>query len=330
MNLFTYVLFVLVSCIYADINRKDSWKRRVRRDTVRDDERKWPNGVVPYVFAFGAGLQTRSAFKSAISEIEKVSCVRFVKRKYQKDYVKVITGDGCYSIIGRDGGEQNLSLGSGCYRKGIAIHEVMHVLGFFHEQSRLDRDKHVAVFYNNALLDSRRQFKKYKPYEGDTLNEPYDPDSIMHYGNKAFSRNGASTILFRKDITKKLGQRNKLSDIDKIQLNKLYRCSSQSRIKTERPPVNQTETNLVVEIDTCRDDPWSSFSGQCLFQSFMGSCFRSPQRMSYLCPRTCGFCRPTCIDTSEYCRFFSRYGYCQSNKVVRKRCKKTCKLCRTV
>lgn len=58
----------------------------------------------------------------------------------------------CYSLIGRDGGQQQLSLGVGCYRKGIAIHEVMHLLGFFHEQSRLDRDDHVTVNYGNAQL----------------------------------------------------------------------------------------------------------------------------------------------------------------------------------
>lgn len=57
----------------------------------------------------------------------------------------------CYSIIGRDGGRQDLSLGDGCYRKGIAVHETLHLLGFFHEQSRLDRDEHVTVHYYNTL-----------------------------------------------------------------------------------------------------------------------------------------------------------------------------------
>ena len=57
----------------------------------------------------------------------------------------------CYSMIGRDGGMQYLSLGSGCFRKGIAIHETMHLVGFFHEQSRLDRDRYVDVHYYNVL-----------------------------------------------------------------------------------------------------------------------------------------------------------------------------------
>ena len=57
----------------------------------------------------------------------------------------------CYSIVGRDGGRQDISLGYGCRTKGIAIHELLHTLGFFHEQSRTDRDKHVIIMQYNAL-----------------------------------------------------------------------------------------------------------------------------------------------------------------------------------
>lgn len=46
---------------------------------------------------------------------------------------------------------QDLSLGSGCRTKGIALHEIMHTLGFYHEQARLDRDKHIVVNYHNAI-----------------------------------------------------------------------------------------------------------------------------------------------------------------------------------
>ena len=52
-------------------------------------------------------------------------------------------------MIGRQGGKQQISLGRGCGYKGVAIHEMMHALGFYHEQSRLDRDNYITFNWNN-------------------------------------------------------------------------------------------------------------------------------------------------------------------------------------
>ena len=52
-------------------------------------------------------------------------------------------------MIGRRGGAQQISLAQGCLVKGIVIHEMMHVLGFFHEQSRRDRDNYIVIQFGN-------------------------------------------------------------------------------------------------------------------------------------------------------------------------------------
>lgn len=64
----------------------------------------------------------------------------------------------CWSYVGRYGGQQIVSLqapddtGSNCLgTDGRPIHELLHALGIFHEQSRADRDKFVKINFDNVI-----------------------------------------------------------------------------------------------------------------------------------------------------------------------------------
>ena len=53
-------------------------------------------------------------------------------------------------MLGKKGGrKQVISIGHRCDIKGIAIHEIMHALGFYHEQSRYDRDSYIKINWSN-------------------------------------------------------------------------------------------------------------------------------------------------------------------------------------
>ncbi|RXG70391.1 Zinc metalloproteinase nas-13 [Armadillidium vulgare] len=67
----------------------------------------------------------------------------------------------CSSSVGRVGGKQTVSLGAGCVYFGIILHELMHAVGFWHEQSRADRNDYVRINWGNIRNGMEYNFQKY-------------------------------------------------------------------------------------------------------------------------------------------------------------------------
>uniref|UniRef100_A0A914MS56 Metalloendopeptidase n=1 Tax=Meloidogyne incognita TaxID=6306 RepID=A0A914MS56_MELIC len=99
---------------------------------------------------------------------------------------------------------------------------MMHAVGFFHEQSRPDRDDFIAILWHNILPGMQGQFEKYSQTTIQTLGSDYDYGSIMHYGPNAFTRNGLPTIMPRRQAA--IGQRVGFSKLDAWKINTLYDC----------------------------------------------------------------------------------------------------------
>uniref|UniRef100_A0A914EE62 Metalloendopeptidase n=1 Tax=Acrobeloides nanus TaxID=290746 RepID=A0A914EE62_9BILA len=196
----------------------------IMRNAVRQTYLMWTDARIPYTISSQYSSFSRSKIAEAIEEYRRLTCIDFApKSAADQDYIHIVPDDGCYSLVGRVGGKQPVSLGDGCIQKGIIIHELMHAVGFFHEQSRADRDDYVIIHWENVETGLQDQFDKYSLSMIDHLGTKYDYGSVMHYAPTAFSKNGKATIEPRKKGAE-IGQRVGFSETDLYKVNKLYKC----------------------------------------------------------------------------------------------------------
>ncbi|XP_045683229.1 astacin-like metalloendopeptidase [Phyllostomus hastatus] len=189
---------------------------------------KWPKngGVVevPFLLSSKYDEPSRKVILQAFAEFERFTCVRFVAYNGQRDFISIVPMSGCFSSVGRSGGMQVVSLAPTCLQRGsgIVLHELMHVLGFWHEHSRADRDRYIRVNWNEILPGFEINFIKSR---SSNMLVPYDYTSVMHYGRLAFSRRGLPTITPLWDPSVHIGQRWNLSTSDITRVLRLYDCS---------------------------------------------------------------------------------------------------------
>ncbi|KAI4889310.1 hypothetical protein NFI96_011107, partial [Prochilodus magdalenae] len=177
---------------------------------------------VPYVIADHFSSRELQVIQRGLDSFAAVSCIRFIPRSSQRNYIHIQSLSGCYSYVGQIGFGQPLSLDrSGCVYHDIVQHELLHALGFNHEQTRSDRDDHIVVVWENIIEDMKYNFDKI-----NTLNQntPYDYNSVMQYFSTAFSKNGLPTMVPIPDNNVKLGEATEMSNNDVLRLQRLYQC----------------------------------------------------------------------------------------------------------
>lgn len=199
---------------------------------------RWPQGIVPYEIIGNFTDEEIAIIQTAIDEYHNRTCIRFVPHVNEDDYVQIENDStGCWSAVGRAGGRQSVNFQTpGCLRKiGTAIHELMHTLGFLHEQNREERDDYVVIKHENVRTTMIKNFRKVN--QTMAFGVGYDYGSIMHYSRKAFSINGRSTLKPIKKLRKgvQLGQRIAFSERDLIKINRMYNCTPEEESVSPLP-----------------------------------------------------------------------------------------------
>ncbi|XP_035219845.1 astacin-like metalloprotease toxin 5 [Stegodyphus dumicola] len=197
------------------------------RNAIVDSRQIWPGGVVPYVEDPGLKATVfKLTLQGAFDQYKRDTCIRFVPRTTEKDYIRLFPGQGCYSHVGKTGGQQPVSLGQGCGWMGTIVHELGHAIGFYHEQNRSDRDDWLIIYWENVKEGMEDQFFKLKPNQNQLLT-PFDYDSIMLYGSYTFSKDRKKLkTMVGKDgrFLQEVIAKYRLSKSDIKRINTLYKC----------------------------------------------------------------------------------------------------------
>lgn len=127
---------------------------------------RWPNKTIPFKFDPKFNKDQLKQLEKSIHYIQNSTCLRFIERTTQKDFLKFVSHPSrTSSMVGRVGGAQELKLATGKDGKGLIRgqhHELMHTFGFHHMHKVPERDKYIRVIWENVRPDKKDKLKVLK------------------------------------------------------------------------------------------------------------------------------------------------------------------------
>jgi len=201
---------------------------------------RWPNRIIPYKIEPGYSKKEQGVIHAAMRMWMNKTCIRFVeagspeaKSTGHNHTIWFGDGDGCETYLGYIHGQfknldhkVTLSRNENCVRVKTVAHELGHVIGLHHEQTRKDRDRYVRVIYENIPPDHHKEFDSRKAKDYSSFGTPYDYCSIMHYRAKQFGGGSFSIVPLDLGYISVIGQGKDISYNDATIVNKMYKCGN--------------------------------------------------------------------------------------------------------
>ncbi|XP_030831462.1 zinc metalloproteinase nas-13-like [Strongylocentrotus purpuratus] len=298
---------------------------RAKRNALRDRGMRWVNGVVPYVIDNRYDYGTRARITRAMERYHETTCIRFVERTRETDYIYIFPGNGCYSLVGRVGGQQQVSLGNGCTTNlGTIIHELMHAVGFHHEQTRTDRDTYVYIYFNNIIQGKKRDLCLEYNFDNRPSSLATRDSSSTTVPISVTTTSTNSTFYYECDgntVDPTLPE-----EVDCVDSNQncpgwadAGYCATNSwmiancKLSCAVCVITPTPTPGTGGNDDCKD-----MNDNCAGWANAGECQANPSWMLPNCPVSCDQCETVnpgenCIDMNENCAIWAKYRQCTEN-----------------
>uniref|UniRef100_A0A336MZ71 Metalloendopeptidase n=1 Tax=Culicoides sonorensis TaxID=179676 RepID=A0A336MZ71_CULSO len=209
--------------------------RPVGRNGLRSKSARWPLGVIPYRVSSDHFTEKElKKIQMVIDEYNSKTCLELRPMiDSDENWIDIVNSyAGCWSSVGMQGGGQILNLQTPmCIRNGTIRHEMLHAIGFEHQQSSSNRDKFLKINWENINDNKKHNFIKYPESRVGNFGMEYDYSSIMHYSGMAFTKNGRPTMEPRKSgVT--LIRKNDFSEGDLKKLGVMYKEECDKRMKT--------------------------------------------------------------------------------------------------
>ncbi|XP_035826065.1 blastula protease 10 [Aplysia californica] len=338
-------------------------RRRRKRNALRDKKYRWTDNVIPFELSSSLKPNAPPVIMEAMQEWSMYTCITFrPAQPTDTNKIRFVDGSGCAAYVGMVPNRHEVVLAEGCLYKGIVLHELGHVLGFHHEQTRPDRDDYVSILYQNIEDEMEYNFHKYNWGVIDSFGVPYDYRSIMHYGSTAFSQNGETTIKTLDPLYQSvIGNRMSLSFRDIKIANKMLNCKPSSCALDDAqcpgegfpnefcqcvcPGPTASNPIILCEAEAGSGASTGSTSGtvakackdlspDCPILVRQNACTLAPALMQVHCQASCGFCKGAavkpCIDEHIHCSTWASLGYCVNPQYLAfmlDKCKRSCALC---
>ncbi|XP_041962060.1 meprin A subunit beta-like isoform X1 [Alosa sapidissima] len=197
------------------------------RSSILREDTRWASSV-PYLLGDTLDLHSKGIILRAFEQFGLKSCINFTPWQNEDYFIKLQKFGGCYSNVGKvSPGGQTVSIGHGCAVVHIVEHELLHALGFHHEQSRYDRDDHVTIIWENVKEGFEHNFNKVSEDSSSLLSTSYDYTSVMHYSADALTNGNGFTIITKQpEFQDVIGKSIEMSSTDTLELNRLYHCKA--------------------------------------------------------------------------------------------------------